>query len=170
MSTMKESIFKEMVNQIISNKILRGIAVKQLNRHLFNSITDIVRRQLEQEKLDQYYFSSSIVDQAKNNLDKGFIHPAVVKKMVKVFVGDNYLPDKNNKINPVRAAYKEKYGDYPPQFLVLSPGKRCNLRCVGCYASADPTNGEILDFETARRIIREAHDLLSNRFVTISGG
>jgi len=170
MTNVKESIFKELVNQIISNKILRGIAAKQLDRYLYSTITDIFRKQSEQEKLDQYYFSSSIVNRAKINLDRGIIKPAVLTKMVKVFVGDNYSPDKYNKINPIKITYMEKYGDYPPQFLVLSPGKRCNLNCTGCYASADSSDEEILDYETVRRITREAHDILGNRFMTISGG
>jgi MoaA/NifB/PqqE/SkfB family radical SAM enzyme len=170
MANVKESLFKEMVNQVISNKILRNIAVKQLNKFLYNSITDVSIKQLEQDKMDQFYFSSSVVDQAKNNLDRGFIKPAVLKKMVKVFVGDNYSPEKHTKINPLKTAYKEKYGEYPPLFLVLSPGKRCNLNCIGCYASANTTDAEILDYETVRRIVREAHDILGNRFMTISGG
>jgi MoaA/NifB/PqqE/SkfB family radical SAM enzyme len=89
---------------------------------------------------------------------------------VKVFVGDSYTPDKHKKINPVREVYKQQYGDYPPQFLVFAPTKSCNLRCTGCYASANPSDRTTLDFETSRHIVREAHDLFSNRFMTISGG
>jgi MoaA/NifB/PqqE/SkfB family radical SAM enzyme len=170
MTNVKESIFKGMVNQAISNKVLRGMAVKQLKKYLYNSLMDMVSVQLKQERLDQYAFTSSIVDQASKNLDKGFIKPEVVKKMAKVFAGDSYSPDRYKKLNPVKEAYKEKYGDYPPQFLVLAPGKGCNLHCTGCYASAEPASAEALDFETTRRIVREAHDLFASRFMTITGG
>jgi len=170
MKNVKQSIFKEAVNQIISNKMLRGMAAKQLDKYLYNSLKELGRQQLEQEKLDKYYFMSSIVEQVRKNLDKGFIKPKVMKKMAQVFVGDSFTADRYKKINPVREAYYEKYGDYPPQFLVLSPGKGCNLHCTGCYASADSAIAEKLDFETSRRIIREAHDIFGSRFITISGG
>ena len=170
MKSVKQSIFKESVNQVISNKFLRGIAAKQLDKYLYKSLMELGQQHLEQEKLDQYYFTSSIVERVKTNLDKGYIKPRVMKKMAQVFVGDAYQPDRRKRLNPVKEAYKEKYGDYPPQFLVLSPGKGCNLHCTGCYASADSAVAEKLDFETSRRIIREAHDIFGSRFITISGG
>jgi hypothetical protein len=71
-------------------------------------LMDMVSVQLKQERLDQYAFTSSIVDQARNNLDKGVIKPEVIKKMVKVFAGDSYSPDRYKKLNPVKEAYKEK--------------------------------------------------------------
>ncbi len=170
MKNVKQNLFKEMVNQVISNKVLRGMAVKQLDKYLYSSLMDMGRQQLEQEKLDQYAFMSSIVDQVRNNLDKGFIKPRVMKKMAQVFVGDSYSPDRHKKLNPVKEAFKEKYGDYPPQFLVLSPGKGCNLKCTGCYASANSAIAEKLDFETSKRIVQEAHDIFGSRFMVISGG
>lgn len=170
MNSVRNSIFKEIINQIISSKLLRGIAVKELKKYLYTSIMAIDDEEPVQAKLDQYAFSEAIIDQANNNLDKGYIKPDVVKKMVKVFVGDSYTPDKHKKIYPVKEAYKDMYGDYPPQFIVLSPTKACNLRCTGCYASSDPSDRTTLDFETTRRIVREAHDILSNRFMVISGG
>jgi MoaA/NifB/PqqE/SkfB family radical SAM enzyme len=170
MRSVKETIFKEMVNQVISNKILRSLAVKKLNKYLYNSIMNLKNEQLPEEREDQYAFSSSIVNQAKNNLDRGFLKPEVVKKMVKVFVGDSYSPDRSHKMNSGKENYKNTYGEYPPQFLVLSPGKGCNLRCTGCYAAVESLNGDFLNFEILHRIIKEAHDLLGNRFMTISGG
>ena len=170
MKNFKNIVFKEVVNQIISSNTLRGMAAKKLDKYLYNSLMSIGREKLEQEKLDSYNFMSSIVSQASFNLDKGYIKPAVMKKMVQVFVGDSYTPDRHKKLNPVKEAYKEKHGDYPPQFLVLSPGKGCNLHCTGCYASANSVDAEKLDFETSRRIVREAHDLFGSRFMVISGG
>jgi len=69
MKNVKQSIFKEAVNQIISNKMLRGMAAKQLDKYLYNSLKELGRQQLEQEKLDKYYFMSSIVEQVRKNLD-----------------------------------------------------------------------------------------------------
>lgn len=170
MAKIKETLFKEGVNQVISNKTLRSLAVKQLDKYLYNSIMGLGKEQLHGEKLDGFAFASGIVHQAKNNLDKDFIKPSVVKKMAQVFVGDAYKPDRKATLNAEKEAFKQKYGDYPPAFTVLSPGKGCNLHCIGCYASADSAIAERLDFETSRRIVQENHDIFGSRFMTISGG
>ena len=65
MTNVKESIFKEMVSQIISNRVFRGIAVKQLNKYLYSTIMNMDNELLKEEKMDQYAFSVSIVNQAK---------------------------------------------------------------------------------------------------------
>ncbi len=170
MKNLKQSIFNEAVNQIISKKVFRDIAVNQLDKYLYNSLMNLGRWQLEQERLDKYAFMSSLVNQVRKNLDKGVIKPSVMKKMVKVFVGDNFVPDRHKKITPVKEEFRKKHGDYPPQFLVLSPGKGCNLQCTGCYASSMAANAEKLDIETTRRIMKEAHDIYGSRFMVISGG
>ncbi len=37
-----------------------------------------------------------------------------------------------------KKAFVARHGASPPAFLTLSPGKACNLRCVGCYANSGP--------------------------------
>jgi len=60
-------------------------------------------------------------------------------------------------------------GTYSPGFLTISPGKACNLHCVGCYADSGTTN-EKLDWDTFDRILTEARELWGVRFIVISGG
>lgn len=68
-----------------------------------------------------------------------------------------------------KARFRAEHGCNPPDFLVLSPGKACNLRCGGCYANAGPAR-EKLDFATLEHVVREAHDLWGMRFFVLSGG
>ncbi len=68
-----------------------------------------------------------------------------------------------------KARFRAEYGVDPPDFLVISPGKACNLRCIGCYASSG-RNVEKLDWEVFDRVITEAKTLWGARFFTISGG
>jgi hypothetical protein len=56
-----------------------------------------------------------------------------------------------------KARFNAQYGGNPPGFLVISPGKACNLRCTGCYADSGPT-AEKLDWGTLDRIVTEATD------------
>jgi MoaA/NifB/PqqE/SkfB family radical SAM enzyme len=60
-------------------------------------------------------------------------------------------------------------GASPCDFVVISPGKACNLRCVGCYANSGE-HRERLDWDTVERTIREAHDEWGTRVFVISGG
>lgn len=66
-------------------------------------------------------------------------------------------------------AVKTQYGWYPPAFLVISPGKACNLHCAGCYADADKT-GEKISWSTLDRIVTEAEQDWARHFFVISGG
>ncbi len=65
--------------------------------------------------------------------------------------------------------WREKYGEGPPGFLVISPTKACNLRCYGCYADAAKETDK-LPKEVFERIIKEAFNLWGVRFFVISGG
>lgn len=56
-----------------------------------------------------------------------------------------------------------------PAFMVISPGKMCNLRCPGCYANS-ATEKNILDYEVLSRIVSEAKKFWWMKFFTISGG
>jgi MoaA/NifB/PqqE/SkfB family radical SAM enzyme len=65
--------------------------------------------------------------------------------------------------------FRARHGQTPGDFLVISPGKACNLRCVGCYANSG-AHKEKLDWATFERTVREAHDTWGTRVFVISGG
>ena len=65
--------------------------------------------------------------------------------------------------------FRARHGQTPGDFLVISPGKACNLRCRGCYANSG-AHRERLDWTTFERTVREAHDTWGTRVFVISGG
>ncbi len=65
--------------------------------------------------------------------------------------------------------FHAEQGDYPPGLLLISPGKTCNLRCIGCYADSGPT-AEKLSWSVFDRLVTEAKTLWGVRFFAISGG
>jgi len=65
--------------------------------------------------------------------------------------------------------FKAQYGMNPPSFLLVSPGKACNLRCTGCYADSTE-QARTLPWSVVDRIINEAKTLWGVRFIVISGG
>jgi MoaA/NifB/PqqE/SkfB family radical SAM enzyme len=98
---------------------------------------------------------------ADHQLSRASLRGLLKLLLVDVFVrkGDQRAKDR----------FRASHGCGPPDFLVLSPGKACNLSCVGCYASSGPTR-EKLDWRTADRIVTDAHDRWGTRFFVVSGG
>jgi MoaA/NifB/PqqE/SkfB family radical SAM enzyme len=66
--------------------------------------------------------------------------------------------------------FEREHGVRPPSFLTLSPSKRCNLKCTGCYASSNAENSTSLDFAVVDRIVREQKELWASHFTVLSGG
>ncbi|MEN6408373.1 MAG: radical SAM protein [Anaerolineaceae bacterium] len=63
----------------------------------------------------------------------------------------------------------KEYGVVQPSFLLISPTKACNLRCIGCYADADG-QAQSLEWELVDKAITEAHEMWGAQFTVISGG
>ncbi len=66
-------------------------------------------------------------------------------------------------------AYKQKHGEDPPQFLLLSPTMACNLRCKGCWASEYEVN-KGLSGDKMREILSEARNEMGIHFIVLTGG
>jgi len=68
---------------------------------------------------------------------------------------------------------KEKFirtqGVRPPEILLISPTKACNLRCKGCYADSAAAQ-EKLPWPVFDWLVTQAHDLWGGRFIVLSGG
>lgn len=98
---------------------------------------------------------------AEKRLSKGALN-AVIKILVQSVIleeGDLSAVDR----------FRNQYGIRGPSFLVLSPGKLCNLHCTGCYADSTSV-ADALDWSIVDRVIQEAKTLWGARFFTFSGG
>lgn len=67
------------------------------------------------------------------------------------------------------ARFKEAFGTNPPEILLISPTKFCNLNCKGCYADSTAIN-EKLSWTVLERLVQEVRTLWGSRFVVFSGG
>jgi MoaA/NifB/PqqE/SkfB family radical SAM enzyme len=67
-----------------------------------------------------------------------------------------------------RYAFYEKHQVAPPGTLMISPTKRCNLKCYGCYAATHEP-GQELTFDEVDGIISEA-SIAGTNFVLFLGG
>jgi sulfatase maturation enzyme AslB (radical SAM superfamily) len=103
-----------------------------------------------------------------HSLDRtlSYISPAALQGLLNSLLSNYVSEDVDRKA--IDRFYAQN-GTYPPNFLTISPGKACNLQCVGCYANSEEA-GKKLEWATFDRIIAEAKAMWGIRFFVISGG
>jgi MoaA/NifB/PqqE/SkfB family radical SAM enzyme len=146
-------------------RMLMGYVDRRINQRLEEAY-DVNERRPPGVIQDKAHIFRALVHSVDRALAQGHISETLVKKVlrdqVNVFAGS--APSAAHE-----HFYQEHGGHGPPFFLVISPGKLCNLRCKGCYASSG-NDSEKLDWEVFDRIITEAQTLWGSRFIVISGG
>ena len=148
---------------------LRGF---YLRRHERKTIQEIARGLEPTEhppgvRRDRKLLGLSMLYGFDRGLRRGLIADSVARRflhnLVHWYIVENYGRE-------LKDAFKAEHGAWPPWFIVVSPGKGCNLHCKGCYANSSARNPERLDWEITDRIISEAKELWGLRFIVISGG
>ena len=86
----------------------------------------------------------------------------VRRKFLANFFGGLWVGAKNSD------EFLAREGFEPPDFIVISPTMRCNLKCYGCY-SGEYKKKDRLDSATLDRIITEAKEL-GIYFIVLTGG
>lgn len=95
----------------------------------------------------------------------GRIGDRVRRSIIETFIGCFVMEDKQRQ-----DCFLERHGFGPPSFLVISPTKKCNLRCTGCYAGSSAHNAETLDYTVLKRLIREKTEQWGSHLTVLSGG
>jgi MoaA/NifB/PqqE/SkfB family radical SAM enzyme len=140
--------------------IIHRYILLQLNKH----------GKVELAQYSTRYQWLAILDAILKSTDSTIINGAVSRE-VAVLVLKLWLkvllrgPDKNRAIRN----FREEYGTSPPAFLVISPGKSCNLECSGCYANSDSREVK-LQWDMVNKIVEDAKNLWGIKLVTFSGG
>jgi len=104
-----------------------------------------------------------LVDRA---LAEDRLSDAVLRALLERLVGDVLL---HRGDRSAKHGFARRHGCAPPDFLTISPGRACNLRCEGCYAGSGATP-ERLDWATLDRLVTEARDQWGVQFFVLSGG
>lgn len=99
-------------------------------------------------------------------LRDGYISPDIIEKMVKDRVDVEFF----SRIKKSKEEFYKKYYRMPPGFVLVSPTKKCNLACKGCYSNSTPESDQSLDYEMFKKIIADAHASWGIRSIAISGG
>lgn len=118
---------------------------------------------VEQDKVS---LALALLGAAERGLARGQLGRPALRALLKT-LGSDILVHRGG--TSAKDRFRARHGQTPADFLVISPGKACNLRCRGCYANSG-AHREKLDWTTFERILREAHDGWGSRFFVISGG
>ncbi|MEA1911902.1 MAG: radical SAM protein, partial [Spirochaetota bacterium] len=114
---------------------------------------------------DKYSMIKSLLLAIDSAFAKAGNVPQVRKALINSLV-QNILIGSGDKLKK----FQNKYKRQPPLFLLIAPGKFCNLKCKGCYANSSAANSEKLSWDTLDRIINEKRELWGSYFTVITGG
>lgn len=154
----------KVISFIIQNDIARSLARPVVERILYNRIMS--REDMPREVLkEQYYIFRNMIRAADRAIKNRNISPQVRDNLARLFTGTNYFTS-----DDIREEFKQQYGYPPPSFLTISPTKRCNLNCIGCYATSSSASAETLPYSIVSRVIREQKSEWGSNFTVISGG
>lgn len=163
-----EAIISLLTKLVMSNRLARYLVSRQIDKMLYKAMVTDEKKFPHEVKLDRYYGVRSLMTAAMKNINRGLISKKFAARGVQTMVKGAML--ENEDRNRAVAKYKEKYGAKPPSLVVLSPTKKCNLRCTGCYASSGADNGETLEWSLLDKMMHEFHDEMGMKFFVISGG
>src|SRR4030043_88093 len=165
---MKPQVLPSTLITLVNHKHRRKILAKKIDDYIRKSIVDNNFGDLKEVSVKRYQFLSAMLHCMIKNIDRGYVSPEIIRKIVDVFAQNNLIREDQSYTQTVEK-FKEKYGEYPPTFIVFSPTQRCNLKCIGCYANSASDTSAPVSYPYGDRVVREVHDCWGGRFIKISG-
>lgn len=158
----------DLVSSLVENAFVRKFLIKALEKEVYKrTILENVGKRLRRAQEDKFYMVRSMILALDRAFRDGLISSQIWGKIFKVFVGNIFVQD-----TEWRDAFVARHGQgsAPPAFITISPGKRCNLQCVGCYAGSTAADAEKLEYDLVSRVLRDKTRKWASHFTVISGG
>ena len=156
------------INALLGNSILRKKAADYARKYMYKIIVEDDKEYTKNIRFERYTILSNLIGTLEKALTNKNISASVRKKLIHTFIGRVFV--EFDKTNENVENFVKEFGQEPPGFVTISPGKKCNLQCTGCYASSSGANAEKLDYATVDRIVKEKTKLWNSYFTVISGG
>ena len=164
----KGGIYTFLIKKIVfSPQIIRNQFLKQFEKKFHADLVENDKNFPKQVQEKKYEYMMAMLYSGLRNLDKNNISKKIVERTINTLIKYCFIQKELGE--KTREKFKEKYGILPPSFIVLSPTQKCNLQCIGCYASSK-INAPSLPYEIVDKICDEVYNEWANRFMTISGG
>lgn len=171
-----QSLTKTIAANVLVSTGPRLAQIKPLRRQVVNKYEKQLLSGLEKARRDpaslpgiaedRTVMGLAILGTIERALVENRLSKPTVRAVIKILV-QNLLLRQGDQSAADR--FKAQYEWRAPTFLLISPGKGCNLRCTGCYANSG-ADAEKLDWDTVDRLITEAKTLWGVRLFAISGG
>jgi len=166
---MKPQVLSSTLITMVTNKHLRKLLAKKVDDYIFKNMVNDESEDLKEVQIKRYQFLSAMLQCVINNINKGYVSAEIIRKIVNVLVQNNLIRDDQSYTQAVEK-FKDKYGEYPPTFIVFSPTQKCNLKCIGCYADSAADTFATVPYSYVDKVVGEVYDSWGVRFITISGG
>lgn len=154
--------------KLVKNPLIRNRVVHEVEKMMLNNLKD---SRTDPEVLpgiaeDRAAMGLAITASINRGLEEGYLSDAYLRGILNNLVKTLFIEKGDESI---KERFESEYGMRPPSFLLISPGKACNLRCKGCYADAhDEAN--TLEWHIVDQMIQESKDQWGSQFVVFSGG
>jgi len=169
----KNRIVEKFFTIVLRQKQVRQFSVKKIDDYIYDKmVKNYSGNHSPEVQLARYYYISAALNSVNNNLNNGNISYEFIKRIKPLLIGDDFLHNGNNfkTYRQGHFDYKSKYGLNPPGFVAISPTQKCNLQCVGCYASSNNETTQTLPYNYVTKIIDDVYNNFCRRFIVISGG
>jgi len=154
--------------RLVKSRLVQKLVVHTVKKQLLKSLKDpnADSGYLPSVKEDRVIMGISIMESIRRGLKNKQFSDSYIRGLLQVFVKTLFV-DRGNPEQ--RKQFQEAFGKMAPTFLLIAPGKACNLRCPGCYSDSDDKRNH-LEWSLFDRIVDEAKTLWGERFFVISGG
>ncbi len=154
--------------QLAQNPMIRSLAVREVEKLM---MSDLKESRSDPSRLpgiedDRTAMGLAIAGSIDRALAGGYLSENYIRAILQLLVKGLFY--EQGDLSTVER-FRAETGMRAPSFLLLSPGKACNLHCTGCYADSDGQR-KALDWSIVDRMIEEAKTLWGARFFVISGG
>jgi len=160
----QKGAFRSLIRSAFSNGVVRRAALPFVEKKIWQVIVESnVDEFPPQVQRDKYDITLAMLHSVARSVERGLISKEVLHRLFETILDNVVLSEQ-------RQHAVERLGFEPPLFVLVSPGKKCNLHCTGCYACSDSHSAAKLDWDTFDRIITEKEHLWGSHFTVISGG
>jgi MoaA/NifB/PqqE/SkfB family radical SAM enzyme len=154
--------------QLARNPIVRSAAMREVEKMIMTWLKD---SRSNPDKLpgiedDRAEMGLAIMGSINRALAEKRLSEAYLRTILQILVKTLFI--EGGDMAKVEQ-FTTEHGLRSPSFLLISPGKACNLRCTGCYADSTE-QARTLEWSIVDRMVEEARDLWGDRFFVISGG
>jgi len=158
-----------LITRILKSKISRNLLEAQLKDNIRQKIFNNEESSASTiSKQYQFHGLWAMYRSYVRNLDRKYISAKITNRILESFLGSVLL--RKHSLNESKRVFQEKHGINPPSFVTISPTKKCNLKCTGCYAASSPTTETLLEWPLLNQIVADAYINMGIRFFVISGG